>query len=78
MPSKDSVVEAVPGIWDTNGQTGLVLVTNLSEVDAIVQKGAIVAGIVAVVAQTRACETCSVMDTDAWLVEGPQAVRCPH
>ena len=61
------VLEAVPGLWTTGAREGMVLLTNLGVSDESLERGATVAAVANVSAQTRTCDVCGAVDTDAWL-----------
>jgi len=58
-------VEAVSGVWDTNGAEGEVMVITGSPVDVELECGDVVAAVHAAVVQTRVCDECGTPDTDA-------------
>ena len=68
LPCSDSPVEAVPGIWDTDpSAVGTVCVVNVGELDVALSPGDKVAEICEAAVQTRVCQHCGNLDTDAWV-----------
>jgi len=61
--------DVVPGLWEPKETEGSVLVTNLSCLDVIIQKGDTVCGLRRASVQTRLCAICGQKDTDAWEIE---------
>ena len=75
LPSTDSPVEAVPGIWGTGDDQGIVCVIGTDEFDTILEPGTKVAELHSAAIQTRICQSCNGKDTDAW-VNTKKSVRC--
>ena len=76
LPCSDSPVEAVPGIWDTDpSAVGTVCVVNVGELDVALSPGDKVAEICEAAVQTRVCQHCGNLDTDAW-VANKEFARC--
>ena len=70
LPCSDSEIEAVPGLWNTDASTaGTVCVVNVTEIDVAIVPGEKVAEIHEAAIQTRVCQCCGNIDTDAWLVD---------
>ena len=71
LPSVGSPVEAVPGIWDSgNERQGMLCVTTRDEFDIVLEPGVQVAEVHSAAVQTRVCQGCGGIDTDAWLTTG--------
>ena len=69
LPCSDSEVEAVPGLWDTDASVaGTICVVNVGELDVALSPGDKIAEIHEAAVQTRVCQGCGNIDTDAWLV----------
>ena len=75
LPADESVVEALPGIWPNGDRQGIVCVMGVEEFDTTLEPGQKVAEIHAAVIQTRVCQECGCMDTDAW-IETPSTAKC--
>ena len=67
LPSTDSPVEAVPGIWGTGDESGMLCVIGTDEFDTVIEPGTKVAEVHAASIQTRVCQKCGCQDTDAWI-----------
>ena len=61
-------VEPAPGVWDPSKDEGHVLVTNVGVLDATLELGEPVAGVVWAHLQTRSCKSCGSQETEAVLV----------
>ena len=70
MSSQECDLEVAPGLWDTNGKEGMVLLSNLTEEAVTLNRGSVVGAVVKVAAQRRVCLNCGFSDTDAWTVRG--------
>jgi len=68
-----SPVEAVPGIWDSGDERlGMLCVTSRDEFDVVLEPGVKVAEAHSAAIQTRVCQDCGGIDTDAWLTTGQE------
>ena len=78
FPCSDSPVEAVPGIWGQDEGQGILCVVGRDEFDTTLEPGTKVAEVHSVSAQTRVCQACGGMVTDAWLVDRhtPSCRKC--
>ena len=78
LPSTSSPVEAVPGIWGTGDDQGILCVIGTDEFDTVLEPGTKVAEIHSASIQTRVCQSCGCRDTDAWIdaEEGPKCAGC--
>ena len=78
LPSTSSPVEAVPGIWGTGDDQGILCVIGTDEFDTVLEPGTKVAEIHSASIQTRVCQSCGCQDTDAWIdaEEGPKCAGC--
>ena len=75
VPCTDSDVETVPGIWDTNSDTGIVCVMGTDEFDVTLEPGSKVGEVHTASVQTRMCQSCGCQDTDAW-IENSKMKKC--
>ena len=69
LPTTDSPVEAVPGIWDTGQDQGVLCIIGTDEFDTVLEPGTKIGEIHTAALQTRICQGCGGQDTDAWVVE---------
>ena len=68
LPCSDSLVEAVPRMWDTDpSAVGTICVFNVGELDVTLSPGDQIAEMHEAEVQTRVCQHCGNMDTDAWI-----------
>ena len=67
FPSEGSPVEVVPGLWDDEGDRGMLCVMSTDELDTVIEPGVKLAEVHPAVVQTRACQDCGCLDTDAWI-----------
>ena len=67
-------IEVAPGLWPAK-DAGMVFVANTEELDIELEPGAVVAELAEAVVQTRICNRCSFVDTDAWKIDD-QSKRC--
>ena len=67
LPCTDNPVEAVPGIWGTGDERGIVCVIGIDEFDTTLEPGTKVAEVHPAAIQTRICQGCGCQDTDAWV-----------
>ena len=66
LPSLDSDVEAVPGIWDRLNTECMICVVNQDAFDVVVEPGHRFGEVVEAVLQTKVCQGCGQQDTRAW------------
>jgi hypothetical protein len=69
FPSTKSTVETLPGIWDSGATEGVVCVTNNAEFDVSLETGDVIGEVYPAAVQTRVCQACGCLDTDAWIVD---------
>merc|ERR1712026_473287 len=75
LQAAGAVTDVAPGMWVSGAKEGLVFVANTTEFDQVVEAGTTLGVVAMAGVQTRVCEDCGMVDTDAW-PSGPQERRC--
>ena len=75
LPAEESTVEVLPGVWSEDEAEGMVCIVNNDPFDVAVETGAKVGEVHQAAVQTRVCQACACIDTDAWLLDS-KSPRC--